>query len=110
MTECMHNTKKVRDNKAWHSDFFKTKQTAKRGVLMNILNKIALAILIIGGLNWGSIALFSFNIVSWITAGYTTLANIIYIVVMLSAIYCIALLFRDESDEVDTHRQSRSHA
>lgn len=77
---------------------------------MNILNKIALAILIIGGINWGSIALFSFNIVAWITAGYTTLANIIYIVVALSAIYCIALLFRDESDEVDTHRQSHSHA
>ena len=77
---------------------------------MNVLNKIALAILIIGGINWGSIALFSFNIVAWITAGYTTLANIIYIVVALSAIYCIALLFQDENDEVDTRRHSHTHA
>lgn len=77
---------------------------------MHILNKIALAILIIGGLNWGSVALFSFNIVSWITAGYTMLENIIYIVVALSAIYCIALLFRNESDEADAHRHSHSHA
>ena len=77
---------------------------------MHILNKIALAILIIGGLNWGSVALFSFNIVSWITAGYTMLENIVYIVVALSAIYCIALLFRNESDEADAHRHSHSHA
>lgn len=77
---------------------------------MNLLNKIALAILIIGGLNWGSIALFSFNIVAWITAGYTLLENIIYIVVALSAIYCIALLFHEDHNEADTHSHTRSHA
>ena len=31
-----------------------------------MLDKLALTLLIIGGLNWGSIGLFQFDIVAWI--------------------------------------------
>ncbi len=71
---------------------------------MAIMNKIALAIVIIGALNWGSIGLFAFDAVAWICGGATTvLARIIYTVVALAGIWCIALLFSGD-EEVVRHR------
>ena len=67
-----------------------------------ILDRIALVLAIIGGLNWGSIGLFSFDIVAWICGSADSMvARIIYTVVGLAAVWCISLLFRsrDELDE-----------
>ena len=36
---------------------------------MKLINKIALILCIIGGINWGSIGLFQFDIVAWIFGG-----------------------------------------
>ena len=61
-----------------------------------IMDRIALILTIIGALNWGSIGLFRFDIVAWITGGQTSVvARIIYTVVALAGIWCISLLFRD---------------
>lgn len=61
-----------------------------------MIDKIALIIAIIGGLNWGCIGLFQFDLVAWIFGGSgSMLARIIYTVVGLAAIWCISLLFRD---------------
>ncbi len=61
-----------------------------------VLDKIALILSIIGGLNWGSIGLFRFDLVAFICGGATTpLARLIYVLVGLSALWCITLLFRD---------------
>ncbi|MGN0452596.1 MAG: DUF378 domain-containing protein [Ruminococcus sp.] len=63
-----------------------------------MLDKIALTLLIIGGINWGSIGLFQFDIVAWICGGQTgIISRIIYAVVGLSALWCITLLFRDNA-------------
>ena len=71
---------------------------------MMLMNKIALAIAIIGTINWGLVGLFSFDLVAWISGGpETILARIIYIVVALAGIWCISLLFRDEDEEVGSH-------
>ena len=60
-----------------------------------IMDRIALIITIIGALNWGSIGLFSFDLVAWICGGQDALlARIIYTVVALAGIWCISLLFR----------------
>ena len=60
-----------------------------------MLNKLALIITIIGALNWGSIGLFQFDLVAWISGGADTLlARIIYTVVALAGIWCITLLFK----------------
>ena len=60
-----------------------------------IIDRIALILTIIGGINWGSIGLFRFDIVAWITGGQTSVvARIIYTVVALAGIWCISLLFR----------------
>ena len=61
-----------------------------------MLDRIALVLVIVGALNWGSIGLFRFDIVSWICGGQgSVLARIIYTVVALAGIWCVSLLFRD---------------
>lgn len=61
-----------------------------------IMDKIALALLIIGGLNWGSVGLFQFDLVAFVGGGSDGLiSRVIYTVVGLSALWCITLLFLD---------------
>ena len=60
-----------------------------------VMDKVALTLLIIGGLNWGSVGLFRFDLVAFACGGSATvLARIIYTLVGLSALWCITLLFR----------------
>lgn len=60
------------------------------------LDKIALILAIIGGLNWGSIGIFRFDIVAALFGGQDSMVSrIIYTLVGLAAIWCISLLFRD---------------
>ena len=62
---------------------------------MMIMDRIALIISIIGALNWGSIGLFQFDLVTWGCGGASTVvARIIYTVVALAGVWCISLLFR----------------
>ena len=64
---------------------------------MTIINKIALALIIVGALNWGLVGLFSFDLVAWICGGATAImARIIYTVIALAGIWCISLIFRSE--------------
>ena len=66
---------------------------------MVVLDKIALALTVVGGINWGSIGLFKFDIVAWIFGGQLAMpSRIVYALVGLSAIWCISLLFRSEND------------
>lgn len=69
-----------------------------------MMDKIALILLIIGGLNWGSVGIFQFDIVAWICGGQTGIVSrIIYTLVALSAIWCISLLFRDNTEVGDSN-------
>lgn len=64
----------------------------------NMLDRIALALAIIGGLNWGSIGLFRFDLVAWLCGGQTALiSRVIYTLVGLAALWCISLLFREDA-------------
>ncbi len=63
-----------------------------------IIDRIALILTIIGGLNWGSIGLFRFDIVAWICGGQTaTVSRVIYTLVGLAALWCISMLFRHDA-------------
>ena len=67
-----------------------------------VIDRIALFLAIVGGLNWGSIGLFRFDIVAWIFGGQTNpVSRVVYTLVGLAALWCISLLFRarDEADE-----------
>ncbi len=64
---------------------------------MTVLDRIALALTIVGGINWGLIGIFKFDLVAWICGGQTSvLARIIYTIVAIGALWCIALLFKDD--------------
>ncbi len=66
-----------------------------------MLDKISLALVIIGALNWGSIGLFEFDIVAWIFGGQgAILSRIVYTLVALAGVWCISLLFRDSEEMV----------
>lgn len=61
-----------------------------------MLDKIALALVIVGAVNWGSIGLFQFDIVGWIFGGQSAIiSRIIFTVVSLAGIWCISLFFRE---------------
>jgi len=67
-----------------------------------IMDRIALILAIIGGLNWGLVGLFKFDLVAYLFGGQTaTLSRVIYALVGLAAIWCISLLFRDHRGEED---------
>lgn len=71
--------------------------TPKKGDVI-MFDRIALVLLIIGGLNWGSIGLFRFDIVAWLCGGQTAIiSRIIYTVVGLCALWCVSLLFRERN-------------
>ena len=58
-------------------------------------DKIALTLLIIGGINWGLVGIFNFDLVAWLFGGTDSIiSRAIYIIVAISAIWCISLLFR----------------
>ena len=70
----------------------------KGGTIM--LVRISLLLVIVGALNWGSIGLFRFDLVSWICGGQDSpFARIIYTLVALAGIWCISLLFRPRETE-----------
>lgn len=70
-----------------------------------MLDKLALVLTIIGGLNWGSIGLFRFDIVAWLFGGQTALiSRIVYTLVAIAAVYCISLLFREDAVERSSNR------
>lgn len=56
---------------------------------LNTIDWIAYALAIIGGLNWGLIGAFDFNLVAAIFGEMSALSRIIYILVGLSALYLI---------------------
>ena len=67
-----------------------------------MLDKIALTLLVIGGINWGSVGLFQFDIVAFLAGGQSgIISRIIYVIVGLSAQWCISLLFRDTTEAGD---------
>lgn len=74
-----------------------------------MLNKIALTLLIIGGLNWGSIGIFQFDFVAWMFGGQdAVVSRVIYTLVGLVAVWCISLLFRDDVEVRDTEYSRRA--
>ncbi len=53
---------------------------------------LALVLVIIGGLNWGFVGLFSFDLVDFLFGSFTWLVSMIYILIGLAALYLIYYL------------------
>lgn len=55
---------------------------------------IALILLVIGGLNWGLVGLFNFDLVATIFGAMSTISKVVYTLVGVSALWGIVYLFR----------------
>jgi uncharacterized protein len=56
---------------------------------MNTVDWIAMVLLIVGGLNWGLVGLFSFDLVATIFGEMSALSRLVYILVGASALWCL---------------------
>ena len=62
-----------------------------------MIDKIALILIIVGALNWGSIGLFAFDIVAWLFGGQLALlSRIIFTVVGIAGLWALTMLFREK--------------
>ena len=61
----------------------------------NALGWIALILVVIGGLNWGLVGLFSFDLVAEIFGATSIVADIVYVLVGLSAIWMLIEAFKE---------------
>ncbi|HIT78688.1 MAG TPA: DUF378 domain-containing protein [Candidatus Faecivivens stercorigallinarum] len=66
---------------------------------MNWIDRIALILLIVGGLNWGSVGLFQYDLVGALFGGMSgIISRIIFTLVGIAGLWCISLLFRGSED------------
>ena len=70
------------------------------GGLLAILLFTVLPTLIVGGVNWGLVGLFQFDLVGWLLGGSTSVwSRIVFALVGLAALGCIPELFSEEPEE-----------
>jgi uncharacterized membrane protein YuzA (DUF378 family) len=58
-----------------------------------IMDRIALFLVIIGALNWGSVGIFNYDIIANLLT--SSVSRVIFTIVGLAGIWCITLLFRE---------------
>ncbi|MFC6039672.1 DUF378 domain-containing protein [Paenisporosarcina macmurdoensis] len=69
---------------------------------MSVLSRIALALVIIGAINWGLIGLFQFDLVATLFGGQDAfLSRVVYGLVGIGGLVSLGLLFKP-NEEVDT--------
>jgi uncharacterized protein len=56
---------------------------------MKVLHIVAFVLLVVGGLNWGLVGFFNYNLVTALFAGVPPVEQIVYDLVGLSAIYLV---------------------
>ena len=65
-----------------------------------MIDRIALVLVIIGALNWGTIGLFGFDMVAFLCGGQMAVSSrIIYSVVGIAGLWCVSLLFREREEQ-----------
>lgn len=69
---------------------------------MNMLYKTCLALIIIGGLNWGLVGLLNFDLVAFIFGSGSLLARAVYVIIAIAAICSIPALFASDMESGDT--------
>ena len=73
---------------------------------MPVINKITLLLLIVGGLNWGLVGLFGFDLVAALFGEMSLLSRIVYTLVGASALAQLVPLFAGQDDSRRSARAS----
>jgi uncharacterized membrane protein YuzA (DUF378 family) len=72
---------------------------------MRVINSVTLLLLIVGGLNWGLVGLFDFDLVAALFGEMSALSRVVYTLVGVAALYQLIPLFRgDEKGRVRSAR------
>ena len=66
-----------------------------------VMDRSALILTIIGGLNWGSVGIFRFDFVQALLGEGSVLSRIVFVLVGLAAVWCVSLLFRSRNEIVE---------
>jgi len=54
---------------------------------LNTVDWVAIGLVVVGGLNWGLVGLFGFDLVATLFGDFSVLSRIVYVVVAISAVY-----------------------
>jgi len=63
---------------------------------MKLLNVVSLILIIIGGINWGLIGFFQFNLVNSLLGEFSMLTKIIYCLVGIASLYAISFFIKEK--------------
>ena len=79
--------------------FLKTALSALKEVYLmadtkQVVNVVALVLLIVGGLNWGLVGLFGFDLVEFLLGAVPFLQKLVYVLVGLAAVYEAFVAFK----------------
>ncbi len=72
-----------------HVNVGRTTANARRSAF-STLAIVSLVLLIIGGLNWGLVGLFQFDLVAAVLSEMSVLSRFVYVLVGISALFCVA--------------------
>lgn len=64
--------------------------------MRSVVSWIALVLLVIGGLNWGLVGIWNWDLVAAVFGAGSTLATIVYILVGVAGLWGIYYLFSDK--------------
>ena len=63
---------------------------------LNVIDWIAMILVIVGGLNWGLIGLADFDLVATLFGAMSVLSRVVYVLVGLSAVYIAVMSMKLE--------------
>ena len=75
--------------------------THRTGTGLGFIDWLALALMIVGGINWGLVGLMNLDLVAMIFGQMTTASRVVYALVGLAALYGIVLAFRIPAARTD---------
>lgn len=67
----------------------------------NWLDILSLMLIIIGGINWGLVGFFKFDLVSFLLGDLSIFTRIVFAIVGIAAIYSLVLFWKLRTDDID---------
>lgn len=64
---------------------------------MKTLGRITLILIVIGGINWGLIGFFEFNLVDFLFGSFSIISRIIYALVGISSVYALSFFAKEKA-------------
>lgn len=76
---------------------------------MNLVDKIAMWVLIIGGLNWGAVGLFDYNVVEKLFGVDSNWTKAVYVAVGAAALLGIAAMISGTFSKRESYQNAPHH-